>query len=116
MLTRIIDIHQHVYNAEGGQLSPRDLNGKFIGIRPRKRLQARINRFVLRSRAACRRSRTAGGVGVFRHPPLWLKPGDVVEVEISRIGTLRNVVVDEVASDEVRDATVARKSQEWNPA
>lgn len=53
---------------------------------------------------------------MFRHPPLWLKPGDVVEVEISRIGTLRNVVVDEVASDEVRDATVARKSQEWNPA
>jgi 2-keto-4-pentenoate hydratase/2-oxohepta-3-ene-1,7-dioic acid hydratase in catechol pathway len=39
---------------------------------------------------------TTGGVGAFREPPLWMKAGDVVEVEISRIGTLRNVVVDEV--------------------
>ncbi|MGF6755100.1 fumarylacetoacetate hydrolase family protein [Paraburkholderia sp. GAS42] len=38
---------------------------------------------------------TTGGVGAFRTPPLWMKAGDVVEVEISRIGTLRNVVVDE---------------------
>jgi 2-keto-4-pentenoate hydratase/2-oxohepta-3-ene-1,7-dioic acid hydratase in catechol pathway len=38
---------------------------------------------------------TTGGVGAFRKPPLWMKAGDVVEVEISRIGTLRNVVVDE---------------------
>lgn len=38
---------------------------------------------------------TTGGVGAFRSPPLWMKAGDVVEVEISRIGTLRNVVVDE---------------------
>lgn len=38
---------------------------------------------------------TTGGVGAFRSPPLWMKADDVVEVEISRIGTLRNVVVDE---------------------
>ncbi|AIV74194.1 fumarylacetoacetate (FAA) hydrolase family protein [Burkholderia pseudomallei] len=38
---------------------------------------------------------TTGGVGAFREPPLWMKPGDVVEVEISRIGTLRNVIADE---------------------
>lgn len=38
---------------------------------------------------------TTGGVGAFRNPPLWMKAGDVVEVEISRIGTLRNPVVDE---------------------
>lgn len=38
---------------------------------------------------------TTGGVGAFRQPPLWMKAGDVVEVEISRIGVLRNVVVDE---------------------
>jgi 2-keto-4-pentenoate hydratase/2-oxohepta-3-ene-1,7-dioic acid hydratase in catechol pathway len=30
-----------------------------------------------------------------RKPPLWLKPGDVVEVEISRIGVLRNTVAAE---------------------
>lgn len=38
---------------------------------------------------------TTGGVGAFRDPPLWMKPDDVVEVEISGIGTLSNVVVDE---------------------
>lgn len=38
---------------------------------------------------------TTGGVGAFREPALWMKPGDVVEVEISRVGTLRNTVVDE---------------------
>lgn len=39
---------------------------------------------------------TTGGVGAFREPPLWMKHGDVVEVEISQIGTLRNTVRDEV--------------------
>lgn len=38
---------------------------------------------------------TTGGVGAFREPPLWMKHGDVVEVEISGIGVLRNTVVDE---------------------
>jgi 2-keto-4-pentenoate hydratase/2-oxohepta-3-ene-1,7-dioic acid hydratase in catechol pathway len=34
-------------------------------------------------------------VGHRRTPPLWMKPGDVLEVEISGIGTLRSRVVDE---------------------
>jgi 2-keto-4-pentenoate hydratase/2-oxohepta-3-ene-1,7-dioic acid hydratase in catechol pathway len=38
---------------------------------------------------------TPGGVGSRRTPPIWLKPGDVVEVEIDRIGLLRNGVADE---------------------
>ncbi|WP_372624416.1 fumarylacetoacetate hydrolase family protein [Falsiroseomonas sp.] len=38
---------------------------------------------------------TPGGVGSRRNPPLWLKPGDVVEVEIDRVGLLRNTVEDE---------------------
>jgi 2-keto-4-pentenoate hydratase/2-oxohepta-3-ene-1,7-dioic acid hydratase in catechol pathway len=38
---------------------------------------------------------TTGGVGAYRQPPLWMKAGDVVEVEISKIGVLRNTVVDE---------------------
>jgi 2-keto-4-pentenoate hydratase/2-oxohepta-3-ene-1,7-dioic acid hydratase in catechol pathway len=38
---------------------------------------------------------TTGGVGAYRQPPLWMKAGDVVEVEISKIGTLRNTIVDE---------------------
>lgn len=38
---------------------------------------------------------TPEGIGCRREPPLWMKPGDLIEVEISRIGTLRNGVVDE---------------------
>ncbi|MGA7431593.1 MAG: fumarylacetoacetate hydrolase family protein [Xanthobacteraceae bacterium] len=38
---------------------------------------------------------TPEGVGHSRKPPLWMKPGDVLEVEISGIGTLRARVSDE---------------------
>jgi 2-keto-4-pentenoate hydratase/2-oxohepta-3-ene-1,7-dioic acid hydratase in catechol pathway len=38
---------------------------------------------------------TPGGVGARRTPPLWLKPGDVVEVEIDGVGVLRNPVSQE---------------------
>ena len=38
---------------------------------------------------------TPGGVGVKRNPPLWMKPGDTVEVEIEGIGVLRNGIEDE---------------------
>jgi 2-keto-4-pentenoate hydratase/2-oxohepta-3-ene-1,7-dioic acid hydratase in catechol pathway len=36
---------------------------------------------------------TPPGVGVARKPPVWLKGGDVVEVEIDGLGVLRNPVV-----------------------
>ena len=38
---------------------------------------------------------TPEGVGFARKPPLWMKPGDVVEVEIAEIGVLRNPIVAE---------------------
>ena len=38
---------------------------------------------------------TPEGVGFARKPPLWLRPGDTVEVEISSIGVLVNPVVAE---------------------
>ncbi|HEY5058233.1 MAG TPA: fumarylacetoacetate hydrolase family protein [Gaiellaceae bacterium] len=38
---------------------------------------------------------TPGGVGFARQPPVWLEPGDVVEVTIEEIGTIRNRVVAE---------------------
>lgn len=38
---------------------------------------------------------TPGGVGARRDPPVFMKPGDVAEIEISGIGILRNPVVDE---------------------
>lgn len=37
-------------------------------------------------------SGTAAGVGAMRDPPLWLRDGDVCEVEVDRIGTLVNRV------------------------
>lgn len=39
---------------------------------------------------------TPTGAGARFDPPVWLKPGDVVEVEADGIGTLRNIVADEV--------------------
>jgi acylpyruvate hydrolase len=36
---------------------------------------------------------TPGGVGVFRKPPVFLKSGDVMEVDIEGLGVLRNQVV-----------------------
>lgn len=40
---------------------------------------------------------TPAGVGAKRTPPLWMKPGDTVEVEISDVGVLRNSVIAEAA-------------------
>lgn len=36
---------------------------------------------------------TPGGVGLFREPPVFLATGDVVEVEVTGLGTLTNVVI-----------------------
>lgn len=36
---------------------------------------------------------TPSGVGAARKPPVFMKPGDICEVEIERIGTLRNRIV-----------------------
>ena len=41
---------------------------------------------------------TPGGVGLKRNPQVFLKEGDIVEVEISKIGTLKNKVKAEVSS------------------
>ncbi|MGD8340891.1 MAG: fumarylacetoacetate hydrolase family protein [Gammaproteobacteria bacterium] len=41
---------------------------------------------------------TPGGVGAGRTPPLWMRPGDRVEVEISGVGSLRNEVRERDAS------------------
>lgn len=41
---------------------------------------------------------TPTGAGARFDPPVWLKPGDVVEVAVPEIGTLRNPIRDENAS------------------
>ncbi|WP_029002031.1 fumarylacetoacetate hydrolase family protein [Azohydromonas australica] len=40
---------------------------------------------------------TPAGVGQARTPPVWMKAGDTIEIEIERIGTLRNPIVAEAA-------------------
>jgi 2-keto-4-pentenoate hydratase/2-oxohepta-3-ene-1,7-dioic acid hydratase in catechol pathway len=37
-------------------------------------------------------SGTPGGVGAKREPPIWMTPGDVVEVDIPGVGLLRNTI------------------------
>jgi 2-keto-4-pentenoate hydratase/2-oxohepta-3-ene-1,7-dioic acid hydratase in catechol pathway len=38
---------------------------------------------------------TTSGVGAYRTPPVWMKAGDTIEVEVSQIGVLRNPIIDE---------------------
>jgi 2-keto-4-pentenoate hydratase/2-oxohepta-3-ene-1,7-dioic acid hydratase in catechol pathway len=38
---------------------------------------------------------TPSGAGARLDPPRYLRPGDVVEVEVARVGLLRNTVVDD---------------------
>lgn len=39
---------------------------------------------------------TPAGVGQARTPPVWMKHGDTIEIEIEKVGVLRNTVQDEV--------------------
>jgi 2-keto-4-pentenoate hydratase/2-oxohepta-3-ene-1,7-dioic acid hydratase in catechol pathway len=41
---------------------------------------------------------TPGGVGFARTPPVWMVPGDVIEVTVEGVGTIRNRVVAEEGS------------------
>ena len=43
-------------------------------------------------------SGTPSGIGWARNPKLLMKAGDVCEVTVEKIGTLRNVIIDEAAS------------------
>jgi len=49
---------------------------------------------------------TPGGVGFARTPPVWMRPGDVIEVTIEGIGTIRNRVVAEAGD---------RSQWRWHP-
>ena len=41
---------------------------------------------------------TPGGVGNKREPQVFMKPGDVVEIEVDAVGVLRNGIADETVS------------------
>ncbi len=53
---------------------------------------------------------TPGGVGFARTPPVWLTPGDVIEVSVEGIGTIRNRVV---AEEGAVQKWPWHPSQEW---
>jgi 2-keto-4-pentenoate hydratase/2-oxohepta-3-ene-1,7-dioic acid hydratase in catechol pathway len=49
---------------------------------------------------------TPGGVGFARTPPVWLRPGDTIEITIEGVGTIRNRVTAEDGD---------RSSWRWHP-
>jgi 2-keto-4-pentenoate hydratase/2-oxohepta-3-ene-1,7-dioic acid hydratase in catechol pathway len=51
-----------------------------------------ISRFVTLEPGDVIATGTPAGVGAFRKPPVWLRPGDRVRIEISRIGTLEHAI------------------------
>ncbi len=54
---------------------------------------------------------TPTGAGARFDPPVWLQPGDVVEVNVPEIGTLTNTVADEFAADSAGASYQAPKPQ-----
>ena len=62
---------------------------------PVARIIAYISQFTALSPGDVIATGTPGGVGAKRTPPLWMKAGDVVEVEISGVGRLASTIVDE---------------------
>lgn len=55
-------------------------------------LIAHLSKIMTLEPGDCIFTGTPPGVGAARKPPVWLKPGDVVEVDITGLGVLRNTV------------------------
>jgi 2-keto-4-pentenoate hydratase/2-oxohepta-3-ene-1,7-dioic acid hydratase in catechol pathway len=88
-------------DARNLQLTTR-LNGKVVQqarigemIFPIERLVAYVSSFTRLRPGDVICTGTPGGVGFKRQPPLWMEPGDVVEVELGGIGILGNPVQEE---------------------
>ena len=90
--------------ALGSQRIQTRLNGQVVQdarldqmIFPVPRLIAYISKWTTLSPGDVIVTGTPGGVGAKRNPPLWMKPGDVVEVEIDKVGLLKNPVAAEAS-------------------
>jgi len=62
---------------------------------PIPRIIAYISTFTTLSPGDVILTGTPGGVGAKREPPVWMKPGDIVEIDIPGVGLLVNTVADE---------------------
>jgi 2-keto-4-pentenoate hydratase/2-oxohepta-3-ene-1,7-dioic acid hydratase in catechol pathway len=62
---------------------------------PIPRIIAYISTFTALSPGDVILTGTPGGVGAKREPPVWMKPGDIVEIDIPGVGLLVNTVADE---------------------
>ncbi len=70
-------------------------SGTHMLIYPIPKLISFVSQFVTLRPGDIIATGTPAGVGARRTPPLWMRPGDMVEVDISSIGTLRNPVAAE---------------------
>lgn len=80
-----------------GRLNGQEVQRSSVGllIFPVAELIAYISSFTALKPGDVIATGTPSGVGMKRTPPLFMKAGDTFEVEISKIGTLRNRVIDE---------------------
>jgi 2-keto-4-pentenoate hydratase/2-oxohepta-3-ene-1,7-dioic acid hydratase in catechol pathway len=53
---------------------------------------------------------TPAGVGLARMPPLWMKPGDICEVEVDGLGVLSNPIVDQASAASLKQSMTGRLS------
>lgn len=67
-------------------------SGTDMLIYPIPRLISFISQFVTLRPGDVIATGTPAGVGARRTPPLWMRPGDTIEVDISGVGVLRNPI------------------------
>ena len=82
-----------------GELRQRDRTGRMIF--PFRRLISYVSTFTTLVPGDVILTGTPTGAGARFDPPVWLRPGDVIEVAAGPIGVLRNTVADEEASHAV---------------
>ncbi|OWV81702.1 5-oxopent-3-ene-1,2,5-tricarboxylate decarboxylase [Rhizobium sp. R634] len=81
-----LDIRTHVNGSEVQS------SNTHLMIFPVRQLVSYISHFLTLSPGDIISTGTPQGIGAKRQPPLWLKPGDIVEVELENVGVLRNTV------------------------